>query len=50
MTFTKAAIEYRIAFDSVKNEFLAIDAHNENHVASGVTIEQAITNLKNAHT
>ncbi len=49
MTFTKVAIEYRIAFDSVKNEFLAIDAHNENHVASGVTIEQAITNLKNAH-
>lgn len=46
MTFTKTNLDYRIAFDSVKNQFLAIDAHDENRIAYGVTIEQAITNLK----
>ncbi len=46
MTFTKTNMTYRIAFDSVKNTFLAIDAKDETHFAYGVTIEDAIKNLK----
>lgn len=45
MTFTKNNIAYRIAFDTLSNKFMAIDAANENHVAFGITIEEAIHNL-----
>ncbi|WP_288322594.1 hypothetical protein [uncultured Enterococcus sp.] len=45
MTFTKINIEYRVAFDTVSNQFMAIDATNENNVAFGITIEQAVRAL-----
>ncbi|MDT2756223.1 hypothetical protein P7G51_02325 [Enterococcus asini] len=37
---------YRIAFDTENNHFLAIDAQNEAHFAIGVTIEEALRNLR----
>ncbi|MGM0124638.1 hypothetical protein IGI37_002032 [Enterococcus sp. AZ194] len=46
MTFTKTNLAYRVAFDSVKNEFIAIDARNEANIAYGITIEEAIKELK----
>ncbi|MFN6870288.1 hypothetical protein [Enterococcus hirae] len=45
MTFTKTNIEYRVAFDTVSNQFMAIHATNENNVAFGITIEQAVRAL-----
>ncbi|MBO0461320.1 MULTISPECIES: hypothetical protein [Enterococcus] len=45
MTFTNTTISYRVAFDSSTNRFMAIDAMNEQHVAYGVTIEQAVKAL-----
>ncbi|MGX7132326.1 MULTISPECIES: hypothetical protein [Enterococcus] len=45
MTFTKTNMEYRIAFDSASNRFMAIDAKNETNIAYGITIEEAIRNL-----
>jgi len=45
MTFSKTNLEYRIAFDTQKNMFMAIDSNNESRVAYGVTIEQAIKKL-----
>ncbi|EOL41876.1 hypothetical protein RV11_GL001540 [Enterococcus phoeniculicola] len=46
MTFTQTNIEYRIAFDTVQNKFMAIDAHDEANFAYGITIEDAIKELK----
>lgn len=45
MTFKKNNITYRVAFDVVKNHFMAIDLANEENVAYGVTIEKAIAAL-----
>ncbi|MGM0329908.1 Uncharacterised protein [Enterococcus mundtii] len=45
MTFTKTSISYRVAFDSSTNRFMAIDAMNEQHIAYGITIEQAVKAL-----
>lgn len=45
MTFTKTNIQYRVAFDTSTNQFMAIDATNEKNVAFGVTIEQAVRAL-----
>lgn len=45
MTFTTLELQYRIAFDSESNRFLAIEVNNEENVAYGVTIEQAIVAL-----
>ena len=45
MTFTKENLEYRIAFDTQTNQFMAIDNKNEAHVAYGITIEEAIKKL-----
>ncbi|GEN92113.1 hypothetical protein LQF61_04220 [Tetragenococcus koreensis] len=45
MTFKKENLDYRIAFDTSTNQFMAIDSKNEQHVAYGVTIEHAIKNL-----
>ncbi len=45
VTFTKTNMEYRIAFDSASNRFMAIDAKNETNIAYGITIEEAIRNL-----
>lgn len=46
MTYTKANIEYRVAFDTTTNRFMAIQADNDRNVAYGVTIEEAVRNLK----
>ncbi|WP_303219001.1 hypothetical protein [Enterococcus asini] len=46
MTYTANDVTYRIAFDTENNHFLAIDAHNEARVATGVTIEEAVRNLR----
>lgn len=46
MTFTKANLEYRIAFDTQTNMFMAIDSKDDTRIAYGVTIEEAIKNLK----
>ncbi|MEQ2878397.1 hypothetical protein [Enterococcus asini] len=46
MTYTANDVTYRIAFDTESNHFLAIDAHNEARVATGVTIEEAVRNLR----
>lgn len=45
MTFTTLELQYRIAFDSESNRFLAIEVNNEENVAYGITIEQAIVAL-----
>ncbi|HIY57572.1 MAG TPA: hypothetical protein H9829_05170 [Candidatus Tetragenococcus pullicola] len=45
MTYKNTEVEYRIAFDTTLNLFMAIDTADENHVARGVTIEEAIKNL-----
>lgn len=46
MTYTANDVTYRIAFDTESNHFLAIDAQNEARVATGVTIEEAVRNLR----
>lgn len=46
MNYTGTEGTYRIAFDTENNHFLAIDAQNENHFAIGVTIEEALRNLR----
>ena len=38
-------MDYRVAFNTATNRFIAIDASNEEHVAFGITIEQAIKAL-----
>ena len=38
-------MQYRVAFDTTSNRFMAIDAQNENNVAFGITIEQAVRAL-----
>lgn len=45
MTYKNTNLVYRIAFDTIQNVFIAIDANNENNCAYGVTIEQAVANL-----
>ena len=45
MTFTKTNMQYRVAFDTTPTRFMAIDAQNENNVAFGITLEQAIPGL-----
>lgn len=45
MTFTKENLEYRIAFDTQTNMFMAIDNKDETRIAYGVTIEEAIKKL-----
>ncbi|HLQ40425.1 MAG TPA: hypothetical protein VK118_05625 [Tetragenococcus sp.] len=45
MTFMKEDLTYRIAFDTMNNKFMAIDSKNDQHLAYGVTIEEAIKNL-----
>ena len=42
---SKVYMQYRVAFDTTSNRFMAIDAQNENNVAFGITIEQAVLAL-----
>lgn len=45
MTYTRETVTYRVAFDTQRNQFMAIDAANENRIAYGITIEEAVRNL-----
>lgn len=47
MTYTNTAVEYRIALNTQTQVFMAIDAFNPENVGYGITIEQAIQELKN---
>lgn len=38
-------MKYRIQLDTNKNLFIAIDTANQNHRATGITIEQAVEQL-----
>lgn len=49
MTFRTQKIEYRILFDMVKNQFMAIDTTNEENVAFGKTIEKAVSKLNHSN-
>lgn len=38
-------MKYRIQLNTVTQQFIAIDASNKNHQATGRTIEQAVAQL-----
>ena len=46
MKFTETELTYRVAFDTKSNRFMAINAQDETHIAYGVTIEEAVRNLR----
>lgn len=46
MTFDNNNLEYRIALDTNRNLFMAIDARNQRKVAYGITIKQAVKELQ----
>lgn len=46
MTFYNKDIQYRVTLDTDLNLFVVFDKENTNHVATGVTIEQAVQELK----
>lgn len=46
MTFGNKVLKYRVALDTEKNLFMAIDANNQANVAYGITITQAVKELK----
>ena len=46
MTFYNKDIQYRLTLDTDLNLFVVFDKENTNHVATGVTIEQAVKELK----
>ncbi|MFV0559478.1 MAG: hypothetical protein ACK5NA_02030 [Enterococcus sp.] len=49
MTFKKTNLEYRVAFDTASNRFMAIDANDDTNVAFGITIEQAVRELNHTN-
>ena len=46
MKTRKDKLIYKVAFDTLGNFFIAYDPRNEAKSAQGITIEQAIANLK----
>ncbi|NVD81050.1 hypothetical protein HV428_05820 [Enterococcus faecium] len=46
MTFYNKDIQYRVTLDTDLNLFVVFDKENTNHVATGVTIEQAVQEFK----
>lgn len=46
MTFYNKDIQYRVTLDTDLNLFVVFDKENSNHVTTGVTIEQAVQELK----
>lgn len=46
MTFYNKDIQYRVTLDTDLNLFVVFDKENSNHVETGVTIEQAVQELK----
>ena len=45
MTFYNNKLEYRVTLDTELNLFIVFDKHDENHFATGRTIEQAVQEL-----
>lgn len=46
MTFYNKDLQYRVTLNTDLNLFVVFDKTNENRVATGVTIEQAVQELK----
>ncbi|MHC5228355.1 hypothetical protein ACYSNW_08775 [Enterococcus sp. LJL99] len=46
MTFGTNVLEYRVALDTQKNLFMAIDVNDQSNIAYGITITQAVTELQ----
>ncbi|MBL1226975.1 hypothetical protein I6N96_04200 [Enterococcus sp. BWM-S5] len=46
MTFKTNNVSYRVAFDTKNNIFMVYDANDHNKVAYGITIKQAVRQLK----
>jgi len=46
MTFGNKVLKYRVALDTKRNLFMAIDANNQTNIAYGITITQAVKELK----
>lgn len=45
MTFYNTELQYRVTLDTKLNLFVVFNKNNENHFATGVTIEQAVQKL-----
>ena len=45
MTFYNNKLEYRVTLDTELNLFIVFDKHDENHFATGKTIEEAVQEL-----
>ena len=46
MTFYNTDLQYRVTLDTKLNLFIAFDKKDANHFATGITIEQAVQELK----
>ncbi|MBU5365998.1 hypothetical protein ACFFH2_08505 [Enterococcus devriesei] len=46
MTFYNTEVQYRVTLDTDLNLFIVFDKKDRNHVATGVTIEQAVQELQ----
>lgn len=46
MTFYNKNLQYRVTLNTDLNLFIVFEKDNANHVATGVTIEQAVQELK----
>ncbi|MDY4308023.1 hypothetical protein SNF32_15460 [Enterococcus mundtii] len=49
MTFYNKELQYRVTLNTDLNLFVVFDKEDSNRVATGVTIEQAVQELKNPH-
>lgn len=46
MTFYNTDLQYRVTLDTKLNLFIVFDKKDSNHFATGITIEQAVQELK----
>ncbi|MFV0558125.1 MAG: hypothetical protein ACK5MW_05760 [Enterococcus sp.] len=46
MTFYNKNLRYRVTLDTKLNLFVVINQENEQHFATGITIERAVQELK----
>ena len=46
MTFYNTDLQYRVTLDTKLNLFIVFDKKDANHFATGITIEQAVQELK----
>lgn len=49
MTFYNTDLQYRVTLDTKLNLFIVFDKKDANHFATGITIEQAVQELKKLH-